>query len=286
MHIHIRRVNINDNCTKLSPKFDDVYFPREKVRVPLSVNLVWTSRALLLLLCMQICMYAQVHFWNMDFGLLPSEQLYGGARLSAFDWWVAGSSSCLLDAPPSLHWPICPHFSAVHSHAGPRFGNECRTFTIATSKHRGTDSYESLRGKSPEAQAANADLQKTVQIIRTKVGLHHHRCFQPGEYTFAIENPKSSNLWNMKEIQELVRDPEVKATFIELTQCRFGGRVETVGENELGPPIKATTLLTNNPALVDFFGTAHKDWFSDAPDPRYVCGEGVVCQYHGCSTEA
>ena len=191
----------------------------------------------------------QVHFWRQPFRSIPNDELLEDEqRRSVFDW----------------------------------FGNECATFSNAVHKHRDVSTYESLRGKTPKAVAANEDLQRTVQIITWKVK-HGHDCgaWLDGEYTFCIENPSSSALWDMKEMWELRADPQVKATIIEITQCLFGGRAIMIDGQLKGPPEKATSLLTNNPALVHYFGTADKRWFPNAPDPKFECGKGNACQYIG-----
>ena len=89
-------------------------------------------------------------------------------------------------------------------------------------------------------------------------------------YTFAIENPNGSHLFQTEEVKQLMEPDESlegwqPAVLCEFHPCLFNG----------GEHYKPTIILTNNPALVQFLGCKDKTHWPEAPGPQYLCGRDI-----------
>lgn len=137
------------------------------------------------------------------------------------------------------------------------FGLDCSTYTGCARGHHRTRDEVGQHGQTDKAIAANHTRWCVIKTIETKSKL------RPEAYWFAIENPDTSILWELDEIVELKR--EMRAAEIRFDQCPFGKECR-----------KRTRVLTNIPPLIYHFGTEDKEFYPDAPDPQFLCGQEIL----------
>jgi len=154
------------------------------------------------------------------------------------------------------------------------FANDCSTFSYINNlncKCGSGRTNENPEGTTEQAWEANRILDHTVQQIRKKsLSEFKNRTW----FTFAIENPDG---WMEQQsvVQELLRDPKIKACVVKFDQCHFGRRRSG---QDMGEFKKRTIMITNNEGIINHFGTKEKTWHPHAPDPQYICCKERPCQ--------
>lgn len=169
----------------------------------------------------------------------------------------------VLEAP----WQTVPNEELLNSgfHCA-HFSPPCATFSsLARSTHKRSFANNYL-GNTKECYESNADVVKMVRYIREAMR-------RDGGFTYTIENPKTGDMIYhplMKQARLPYDEGGIDATLVEVHYCFFCERGKEVN--------KPTYIWTNNETFVNAMGTCDKAHFPDAPDSKYICGQGSRCR--------